>query len=118
MLISAYLIVYCHFALSSIFSVLFAFFSFLSLSDFLARMGVWNLDGVVWHSQLLPFVLNESNICDTIAMIVVDLSQPWGILESLERWIGVLNKHTNSLNVPGKLRKEMEENSQSRKHLG
>ena len=87
-------------------------FFFASSLDFLARMGVWNLDGVVWHSQLLPFVLHESNICDTIVMIVVDLSQPWGILDSLERWIGVLNKHTNSLNIPAKQRKEMEENSQ------
>ena len=78
---------------------------------------MWNLDGVVWHSQLLPFVLHKSNIRDTIAMIVVDLSQPWGILESLERWIGVLTKHTNSLNLPTKLRTEMEENSQSPKHF-
>lgn len=80
-------------------------------------MGVWNLDGVVWHSQLLPFVLHEKNIRDTIAMVVVDLSQPWGILESLERWVDVLNKHTNSLKIPEKQRRGMEESSQSPKHF-
>ena len=76
-------------------------------------MGIWNLDGVVWHSQLLPFVLQEKNIEDTIAMIVIDLSQPWNTLESLERWTQVLNKHINSLKIPEKKRRQMEENSES-----
>uniref|UniRef100_A0A1X7T2D2 Dynein light intermediate chain n=1 Tax=Amphimedon queenslandica TaxID=400682 RepID=A0A1X7T2D2_AMPQE len=51
-----------------------------------ARLGMWNLDGVVWHSQLLPFVLHERNVTDTLVMIVVDLSKPWAALESMERW--------------------------------
>ena len=79
--------------------------------DFLARMGVWNLDGVVWHRDLLPFVLQEKTVDDTIVMIVVDLSQPWNVLESLERWTGVVSKHVNSLKISEKQRKAMEEKS-------
>ena len=44
-------------------------------------------------------------------MIVVDMSQPWNILESLERWAEVLSKHISGLKVPDKEMKEMRERS-------
>ena len=83
------------------------------LLDFLDRMGVWILDGVVWHSQLLPFVLKKDLLRHTMVMIVVDLSQPWNVMESLERWAEVVQKHINSLQVPPQDLKEMEENSET-----
>ena len=43
-------------------------------------------------------------------MIVVDMSQPWNILDSLERWAEVLSKHIRSLNIPDKEMKVMREN--------
>ena len=73
-------------------------------------MGVWILDGVVWHSQLLSFVLTKSNIQDTTVMIVVDMSQPWTIMESLERWAEVVRKHIQTLQIPDKQLKAMQEN--------
>ena len=79
--------------------------------DFLDRMGVWILDGVIWHSQLLPFVLTKSSIDHTMVMIVVDMSQPWGIMDSLERWAEVLRKHIETLGIPEKVKKEMRERS-------
>ena len=75
-------------------------------------MGVWILDGVVWHSQLLPFVLTKSSIEHTTVMIVVDMSQPWCIMESLDRWAEVLSKHINGLSIPDKEMKAMRENSE------
>jgi dynein light intermediate chain 1 len=78
--------------------------------DFLDRMGVWILDGVVWHSQLLPFVLKTDTLRHTMVMIVADLSQPWNVMESLERWAEVVQKHINSLKVDPQDLKEMEEN--------
>jgi dynein light intermediate chain 1 len=78
--------------------------------DFLDRMGVWVLDGVVWHSQLLPFVLKKETVGQTMVMIVVDLSQPWNIMESLQRWAEVLLKHVNSLQISPQDRRNMEEN--------
>lgn len=84
-----------------------------SLADFLARMGVWVLDGVVWHKELLPFVLNEKNIENTLVMIVADLTQPWTVIESLERWSEVIYRHVNSLKIPDRQRRAMEEKSTS-----
>ena len=74
-------------------------------------MGVWILDGVVWHSQLLPFVLKKDTLNHTMVMIVVDLSQPWNVMESLQRWAEVVQKHINALQVAPQELKEMEENS-------
>ena len=80
--------------------------------DLLDRMGVWILDGVVWHSQLLPFVLTRDTIHHTTVMIVVDLSQPWGIMESLQRWAEVVRKHIQSLRLPDRELRDMEEKSE------
>lgn len=79
-------------------------------ADIVDRMSVWILDGVVWHSQLLSFVLTKSNIQDTTVMIVVDMSQPWTIMESLERWAEVVRKHIQTLQIPDKQLKAMQEN--------
>ena len=79
-------------------------------TDLVDRMSVWILDGVVWHSQLLSFVLTKSNIQDTTVMIVVDMSQPWTIMESLERWAEVVRKHIQTLQIPDKQLKAMQEN--------
>ncbi len=76
-------------------------------------MSVWILDGVVWHSQLLPFVLTRETLPHTTVLLVADLSQPWGILESLERWAQVVRKHVSTLNIPPKELKDMEDKSES-----
>ncbi len=76
-------------------------------------MSVWILDGVVWHSSLLPFVLTKSNIAHTTVMIVVDMSQPWGIMESLERWAEVVRKHIQSLGIPARELRDMEDASEA-----
>ena len=83
------------------------------LLDLVDRMGVWILDGVVWHSQLLPFVLTKNTITHTTVMIVVDLSQPWNIMESLERWAEVVRRHINTLQIPDRELRDMEETSES-----
>lgn len=93
------------------FSVILYLIVFFELIDFLARMGVWVLDGVVWHKELLPFVLNKNNIDNTLVMIVVDLTQPWAVLDSLERWSEVIYRHVMSLKIPDKQRSAMEEKS-------
>jgi dynein light intermediate chain 1 len=76
--------------------------------DWLSRMGVWILDGVVYHSTLLEFAMKKENIKNTMAVIVVDLSKPWSILESLECWAKVLAEHIDSLQVPPSDMAEME----------
>ena len=76
-------------------------------------MGVWILDGVVWHSQLLSFVLKKETLPHTVVMIVADMSQPWSIMESLQRWADVVRKHIDSLMVLTTELKDMEANSES-----
>ena len=53
-----------------------------------------------------------------MVMIVVDLSQPWAVMDSLEQWVGVVRKHINSLSIPPQELKEMEENSEWRGREG
>lgn len=88
-------------------------------------MGVWILDGVIWHRDLLPFVLTKSSIDHTTVMIVVDMSQPWSIMESLDRWAEVLRKHIEGLKIPEREMKDMREKSEGgrvrdrgRRHIG
>ncbi len=83
------------------------FFPSLLLLDLIDRMSVWILDGVVWHSSLLPFALNKNSIMHTTVMLVVDMSQPWAIPESLERWADVLRKHIDCLKIEPKAYSEM-----------
>lgn len=44
-------------------------------------------------------------------MIVIDLTHPWNVLESLERWTQVVSKHVNSLKISEKQRRRMEDKS-------
>eukprot|EP00117_Sycon_ciliatum_P049823 scpid76180/ scgid35268/ Cytoplasmic dynein 1 light intermediate chain 2; Dynein light intermediate chain 2, cytosolic len=77
--------------------------------DVYARLGVWILDGDEKYQPLLNYCLNEKSIDTAVAMVVVDLSKPWTVLSSLQRWLSVLGQHINSLKIDPKQRKEMEE---------
>ena len=55
------------------------------------------LDGDVAHSNLLKFALSESNYTDTTVMICTSMSTPWSIMDQLNKWIGVLQDHIDSL---------------------
>lgn len=70
-------------------------------------MDVWVLDGVEYQEQLLQYVLSKEKCHNTIVVIVVDLSQPWDVMDSLERWTEVVRTHLNSLNIPPKEFSEM-----------
>ena len=76
--------------------------------DWISRMGIWILDGVVYHSDLLKFALKKDDVDNTLVMIVVDLSKPWSIMESLERWVDVVQRHVNSLDIPPEDMRSME----------
>lgn len=62
-------------------------------------MGVWILDGVVYHRHLLDFALKKDSLHNTLVAIVVDLSRPWAVMESLEKWADVVSSHISSLKV-------------------
>lgn len=63
------------------------------------KLGVWILDGERKHENLLNFALTESNFENSCCLLVATMSQPWNIMNSLEEWITVLEKHIESLNI-------------------
>ena len=64
------------------------------------RLGVTVLDGDPHHTGLLKFALTKENFADTLVLLVVSMSQPWSILESLQKWTQILQDHINRLKIP------------------
>ncbi|KAF5396206.1 Cytoplasmic dynein 1 light intermediate chain 2 [Paragonimus heterotremus] len=64
------------------------------------KLNVWVLDSDVVHKRLLKFALNEENFGECVAMLVVSMAEPWKIMESLEKWSDLLEKHIKSLPIP------------------
>ncbi|KAH1011965.1 hypothetical protein HUJ04_001230 [Dendroctonus ponderosae] len=68
------------------------------------RLSVWVLDGDPSHVDLLKFALNEENFQtmyeqDTLVILTVSMSTPWGILEQLQHWSSVLADHLDRLKL-------------------
>lgn len=68
------------------------------------RCGVWVLDGdCIWHSHLLKFALNQDNFADTTLVLTASMTQPWDILNTLEKWTKILQTHIDSLNMKSEI---------------
>jgi dynein light intermediate chain 1 len=65
--------------------------------DPVGRVDVWTFEGEPAHRDLLQFALNEKNISNALVVIALDFSQPWSLVESLRKWIGLLKEHTSIL---------------------
>jgi len=77
-------------------------YSFLDIvssedDDPVSRMNVWQLEGDVEHKQLLKIALTPSNIANSLAIICLDFSQPWRMIESLNRWLKILEDHVKAV---------------------
>jgi len=73
------------------------FIYLVSCSDLLSRAHIWTLEGDVGHAPLVDFALNEKNIANSVVLVVLDFSQPWLLVESLEKWLKVLENHIEVL---------------------
>ena len=86
--------------------VLILYFSLVKLKHYIfvladhTRLGVTVLDGDPHHTGLLKFALTKENFADTLVLLVVSMSQPWSILESLQKWTQILQDHINRLKIP------------------
>ena len=60
------------------------------------KLGVWVLDGDPFHRELLKFALNDSTFGDTTILLVASMTTPWDIIDSLERWAGILESEIKS----------------------
>lgn len=54
---------------------------------------MWHLEGEKGLKDLLQFALNEENIANSLIIIALDLSQPWNIVESLNGWLEIAERH-------------------------
>jgi len=63
----------------------------LDKDEIASRMKVWQLDDRN-HWSLLAKLLSPSDLTNAAFVITVDLSKPWDIVSSLEKWIDVLKQ--------------------------
>ncbi|XP_028905703.1 cytoplasmic dynein 1 light intermediate chain 2 [Ornithorhynchus anatinus] len=61
---------------------------------------VWILDGDLFYRDLLKFVVTAESLEDTLPIFVADMSRPWTIMESLQKWTSVLQEHIDKLKIP------------------
>ena len=54
---------------------------------------MYSLDGNAKHAKLLSSVLPQSAISSSLVVVVVDMSRPWTIMDSLAKWIGVIESY-------------------------
>lgn len=78
--------------------------------DDLTRCNVWILDGDLYHKGLLKFAVSGESVRDSLAVLVADMSRPWSIMESLQKWASVLRDHLDKLKVPPEEMRDMEQN--------
>lgn len=79
----------------------------------LTRCNVWILDGDLYHKGLLKFAVSAKSLTDCLAVFVVDMSRPWIIMDSLQKWSSVLRDHVDKLKIDPDVMREMEQKSES-----
>ncbi|KAH8867372.1 Cytoplasmic dynein 1 light intermediate chain 2 [Schistosoma japonicum] len=67
--------------------------------DATANLSVFIVDGNPIQSQLLRYVITVDSFSDQMILIVVSINEPWYIIETLEKWADILNKHIGKLNL-------------------
>jgi len=81
--------------------------------DVLGRINVWQLEGERQHVDLLSFAVNASNIHHTVALVALDLSEPWNLDKCLTEWLACIRDHVQSLRLPSAVLQGLREASMS-----
>eukprot|EP01091_Cochliopodium_minus_P007050 TRINITY_DN1698_c0_g1_i1.p1 TRINITY_DN1698_c0_g1~~TRINITY_DN1698_c0_g1_i1.p1 ORF type:complete len:462 (-),score=117.18 TRINITY_DN1698_c0_g1_i1:86-1342(-) len=80
--------------------------------DLIGRINYWRLEGDDLHKYLISFVINEQTIENSLIIITLDLSTPWNLVESLNKWLKISSEAIeNALN---KLPEEKKQQFQQR----
>ncbi|KAK4474316.1 hypothetical protein MN116_000401, partial [Schistosoma mekongi] len=64
-----------------------------------ANLNVFVADGNPIQSHLLKYVITVDSFSDQMILIVVSINEPWQIIETLEKWADILNKHISKLKL-------------------
>ena len=85
------------------------FSGFLYIISEQGRLGIWALDGDPNHTGLLRYALTEQNFEHTLVVLVASMAHPWSILDSLEKWVSVLQQHVDRLKLLPEDRRDYEQ---------
>ncbi|KAG0747758.1 hypothetical protein G6F57_006400 [Rhizopus arrhizus] len=67
-------------------------------NEAIARLGVYQLGlSAAEYVPLLKFALNTDTLSDSCAIIILDWTRPWTFLESLQRWMHILQHRINEI---------------------
>ncbi|XP_003499738.1 cytoplasmic dynein 1 light intermediate chain 2 [Cricetulus griseus] len=72
------------------------------------RCNVWILDGDLYHKGLLKFAVSAESLPETLVIFVVDMSRPWTVMESLQKWASVLREHIDKMKIPPEEMRDLE----------
>ncbi|ELK25635.1 Cytoplasmic dynein 1 light intermediate chain 2, partial [Myotis davidii] len=72
------------------------------------RCNVWILDGDLYHKGLLKFAVSAESLPETLVIFVADMSRPWAVMESLQKWASVLREHIDKMKIPPEEMRELE----------
>jgi len=61
--------------------------------EIVSRLHIWQPEGDVEYKSLLKFGLNESTFSNALVIIALDFTQPWNLVDSLKRWLSILENH-------------------------
>ncbi|XP_052231660.1 cytoplasmic dynein 1 light intermediate chain 2-like isoform X2 [Dreissena polymorpha] len=73
------------------------------------RLGIWALDGDTTHTSLLKYALTEESFEHSLVILVASMTQPWAILDSLEKWASILRHNIDRLRISPEDRREYEQ---------
>lgn len=62
-----------------------------------AHLNIWEIDNTKYAESLLPRFLLSNKLNHTVYMITLDLSEPWSIKDTLDKWLQVLVKAHNQV---------------------
>eukprot|EP00124_Ichthyophonus_hoferi_P002467 Ihof_evm7s169 gene=Ihof_evmTU7s169 len=62
-----------------------------------ARLSLWTLDSDPAYMPLMKYALSADTLANTAVLLVVDMSRPWTIMDSLQTWAKTLQDHVASL---------------------
>jgi dynein light intermediate chain 1 len=68
----------------------------LDKDEIVSRMKVWQLDDRN-HWSLLAKLIPAADLTSAVFVITVDLSKPWEVLSSLEKWLDVVKQTTEKI---------------------
>ncbi|GAU97915.1 hypothetical protein RvY_09135 [Ramazzottius varieornatus] len=73
------------------------------------QINAWVLEEEYFASSLMPLVLNEKTLDKTVVWLFINMTKPWNIVQSLEKWSTVLTEELDKLRLDPVLMKNYQQ---------